>query len=257
MSETSRTLSAKFCRIGLNRLWVLKMDNGIQDAVTHIGLGRGLYTPTGEETQLKDEFLRVPVLDSYEVSASQYAYYATALLESLPAGKLNEPVGEIAFFLSDGTILAIYSSSIPETYLTIGVLARLIYNLKIDAVPAGSLTFTNTQIYFNPGIQEIMGAALAATAKATVSIMQQEQRLADMGVALDAEIAQHAADVVMLDKSIADAEQRGRDERLFFLQKFETELVGTQEIHAATLAAVGSLSLSIIGLKQEQLNANA
>jgi hypothetical protein len=87
--------------------------------------------------------------------------------------------------------------------------------------------------------------------------MQQQLAIIDLQAAVESSASTHSDDVDVLNNEIAAAEQRSRDATTFATQKFETELAGTQEIHAATLAAIGSLSLSIIGLKQEQLNANA
>ena len=145
-----KTLKPVFQRAGLNRLWTLKSDGGLKDTVTHIALGRGLYAPNAEMAGLQNEFMRVPVLDTYPVNSTQYAFYAEATYNG---SAVNEPVGEIAFLLSDGTPLAIYSSSMPEAYMTNAVMFRLTYSLVIDAVPADSLTFTNTEIYFNLGVQ--------------------------------------------------------------------------------------------------------
>lgn len=157
--QAPRLLPAVFQRVGLDRLWTLKNETGLQDAVTHIALGRALYTPTAEQGGLKAEFMRVPVIDGYQLSEIQHAYYAEA---TYTGSKQNEPIGEIAYLLSDGTPLAIYSGATPEAYMTPAVKFRLIYSLIVDAIPTGSLNVINTEIFFQPGIREAI-AELATT----------------------------------------------------------------------------------------------
>ena len=210
-----KTLKPVFQRDGLNRLWTLKSDGGLKDTVTHIALGRGLYTPNSEMTGLQDEFMRVPVLDTYPVTPTQYAFYAEAIYNG---SAVNEPVGEIAFLLSDGTPLAIYSSAMPEAYMTNAVMFRLTYSLVIDAVPVDSLTFTNTEVYFNLGMQRSIddltggyaGLATDALTKALADIHRDER--------LTAQDARIAADERNLIETAKDAQAAIDEQAKQFLQ---------------------------------------
>lgn len=142
------TLYPQVTRRGLNKL--LSLPDGIDDAITHIGLGTAQYTPTAEQTAARGEVLRVPVNDSISVGDNAIMFAAVA---SGWTGELTA-IYEICFYLSDGTLLAAYSSNEAEAVLKRGRSEELFYTLAMDVIPADKLQVVSTQTYFQPGVRE-------------------------------------------------------------------------------------------------------
>lgn len=148
MDENIVTLYPQVTRVGLNAL--LSLPDGIDDAITHIGLGTARYTPSAEQTAARGEVLRVPVLDAMPVGDNAIMFAAVA------AGWTGEltAIYEILFYLSDGTLLAAYSSNTAEAVLKRGRSEELFYTLTMDVIPADKLQVVSTQTYFQPSVRE-------------------------------------------------------------------------------------------------------
>lgn len=86
---------------------VFRADNeGLQARITHMAFGDKSYTPTGAETRLQRERVRVPVAGGSWVG--DFMIHITALLD---AGMPVFRIWEVGVFLEDGTLLAVWSDT--------------------------------------------------------------------------------------------------------------------------------------------------
>ena len=98
-------LVPKLTQAGLRALFDAD-KNEVRIKISHIGFGEGAYKPTGLETSLKDEKIRVPVL-------SAKVYKELGMIDfSTIVPKDNVPnfwIREIGFFSKDGTLIFVWS----------------------------------------------------------------------------------------------------------------------------------------------------
>ena len=162
MSNNPVVLTPILTHAGLNELWSLQ--DGLHAAVTHIGLGETTFNAHADLTELPSEINRWPILDGEQINETQWNSYA-----EFPYTGEPKPVAGVGFYLSSGTLLAVYSSpegSI-EAYLTPHVLLDAFYHLVLDAAPADSITIENTGVRFNPDIRELLTSLKDSKALAT------------------------------------------------------------------------------------------
>ena len=129
------------------------------------------------------------------------------------------------------TLAALQQSSAATSQILIGKIA------DADARNADEIRFAaqkfETEI---AGIDETGAATLAATGAAAITAIQQEQR------------------IILIQSNVAALWQKTIENNAAALAKIEN---AENRIGATALEAIGGISLSIINLKQEQLNANA
>jgi hypothetical protein len=114
---------------------------GIQVAITHIALGDGAaYTPTGTETALVNERLRVAISGYVRLNATAHKVFGDFIAAN-PAAEFAAT--EIGFFLADGTLFAVYSPGTGSiVYIDSEVNFIAAYTLNLSGVPTGSVTVT-------------------------------------------------------------------------------------------------------------------
>lgn len=116
---------------------VSAQGNGLQLEITHIALGSGLYTPTGNETALVDEVVRVGIAGGSIVTPTQIQVYSSA---TAPSPAEAGWIGEIGFYAGT-TLFAVFSRpSDPVLYLSDAVYTTINYALGLSALPSGSVT---------------------------------------------------------------------------------------------------------------------
>jgi Phage tail-collar fibre protein len=142
-------------------------NTGLSCQISHIALGAGQggavpgYAPSAAQTTLFSEFLRAPVAGGDRIDAT------TILIQAA-----FDPVGpswahEIGVFLSDGTLLAVHSSTIgPLTYVQAG--QQIVYALALGlaALPAGSVTWNAS----GPSVNVTMAEPFADLATAVAGL---------------------------------------------------------------------------------------
>jgi len=80
--------------------------NEVRIKISHIGFGEGAYKPTGLETSLKDEKIRVPVLSAKTHPSLGMIDFSTIIpKDNVP----NFWIREIGFFSEDGTLIFVWS----------------------------------------------------------------------------------------------------------------------------------------------------
>ncbi len=167
-------LKPKLTSVGLRAVFNAS-NTGLDAAITHIAFGDGGagggYLPTGNETALKNERVRVPVGGGERVS--DFQIQVQALLE----GSEQFWIKELAFILEDGTHLAVWSD--PEkvlAYKTAGVPLAVAYDLALSGVPANSVTIVTS----GPQVNLTIGGPLA---QLSAEILRLQRRVVESEIA--------------------------------------------------------------------------
>ena len=131
------TLTPKLTNAGMRAL-LNASNTGVEAAVSHIAFGDGNgngYTPQANQTDLANERARIPVGGGERVGNSEIV--VEALFDFGPAFWIRE----VAFVLSDGTFLAVWSDpEVPLQYKNSDVPLVLAYNLVLEGAPADTVT---------------------------------------------------------------------------------------------------------------------
>ncbi|EKT4458346.1 phage tail protein [Pseudomonas putida] len=155
---------------GLAAIW--RADNkGIAAEITHIGLGTTGYTPNKTQTALRTRKGLYPISDGERLSST--LLHLTAIADD----DLEYWVREVGFYLSDGTLLAVWSD--PATalaYKSPTAQLLLAYDLSLSALPADSVTITSTGAGLNLSLAEPLAAhASALIAEMMRGVAQEDQ----------------------------------------------------------------------------------
>lgn len=113
-------------------------NDGVAAKITHIALGDNGRTPSKNELSLVSEKFRTPIAEGDRID--DYQIQVTALAD----GDSEFWIREIGFFLEDGTMLAVWSSSQPLAYKSAAVPLLLAFDLKLESLPAQSVTISTT-----------------------------------------------------------------------------------------------------------------
>ena len=185
MSETAQNpiiLSAQLTRAGLNKLLDLDMSAGLKEVITHVSLTATAFTATDALVSIPDEIpsagvqapaadpnlARWPILDGERITGNQHNLYV-----EYPYTGSDTPIRGFGFHLSDGTLIAAYSSTQAEAYLSSRFLLDSFIHLVIDGVPTDSLEIINTGVRFNPGLREEMASIRASFIESLAQLLQQ------------------------------------------------------------------------------------
>lgn len=148
---------------GLKAVFNAEAD-GFAARITHMTLGdSGRRPPSKGEVSLVNERRRIPIADGKRINDHQI--HVTGLVDS------DGPefwVREIGFILEDGTMLAVWSDTNPLAYVSNNVPLLLAFDLKLEALPAQSVTVVGTGANLSLAA---WGEQYAATAAATVDNM--------------------------------------------------------------------------------------
>lgn len=157
----STPLQPVITKAGLSAIW--RQDNtGLAAQITHVVVGTAGYTPVNTQTALRAQVAKIPISDGEKLSET--LLHVTALAD----GPLAIWVREIGFLLSDGTLLAVWSSAgDPLAYKPAGSDLLLAYDLSLTALPPGSVTITST----GAGLNLTLSEELAALASASIADM--------------------------------------------------------------------------------------
>ena len=152
-----------YTNAGLAELIAAK-NQGLRGAITHVAAGTDKYTPSTQQTQLRNEKQRVVVADYEDLGQTQLRIAARF------DGDAEYEVGEVGFSLESGTLLAVYS--VPGTTLTYKSanshwLQR--FTLDISPLPTESITVTvgveNINLLMVEEFAELSTASIANMAR--------------------------------------------------------------------------------------------
>lgn len=151
---------------------------GLQAVISHVALGRGWqsgnpgYVPAAGMTALYSEFARAAVTGGSKLDAT------TLLVEASVGLTLTGAVHEIGVFLSDGTLLAVFSDpSGPLTYAVAGEDYLFALTLALVGVPPGAVTWTAGA----PSLNLMLATPLADLAAGVLGLQRRE--IADLATA--------------------------------------------------------------------------
>ena len=143
-------------------------NTGLSCEISHIALGDAGYTPTDDATALQSEKQRVAVSGAEMIGNDQIHLTATA------SGNGKYWIKEIGFYLSDGTLLAVYSESDKVlTYKSAELEVLLSFDLKLSSLPANSITVDGTgALAFPPATVSKQGLVRFATKAESLARME-------------------------------------------------------------------------------------
>lgn len=157
----------RYTNAGLAELISAK-NEGLMGAITHVAAGTEKYTPSHQQTQLRNEKQRVLVADYEDLGATQIRLAARF------DGDLEYEVGEVGFYLSTGTLLAVYSAP-GETLTYKSAYSHWLQRFTLDLTPLPSESVTvNVGV---PNVNLLMASELATVGAATISNMARQTDL--------------------------------------------------------------------------------
>lgn len=146
-------LEPQLTREGLRRLFSLKTEGGLAEAITHVGLTSTAFEPTAEMTTLPGEIDRWPILDGEEIEGETVQFN---LYLEYPYDGTDKAIRGYGIYLSDGTLVATYSDEQVEAYISKQFMLDSFIHLILSGAPADTLTVVNTGVRFNPGVREAL-----------------------------------------------------------------------------------------------------
>lgn len=166
----STALQPVITKAGLSAIW--RQDNtGLAAEITHVVVGTAGYTPVNTQTALRAQVAKFPISDGEKLSPT--LLHVTALAD----GPLAIWVREIGFLLSDGTLLAVWSSAgEPLAFKPADADLLLAYDLSLTALPPDSVTITST----GAGLNLTLSEELAALASVQIAEMLRSVNLQDV-----------------------------------------------------------------------------
>lgn len=223
----STALQPVITKAGLSAIW--RQDNtGVAAQITHVVVGTAGYTPVNTQTALRAQVAKFPISDGEKLSAT--LLHVTALAD----GPLAIWVREIGFLLSDGTLLAVWSSAgEPLAFKPADADLLLAYDLSLTALPPDSVTITST----GAGLNLTLSEELAALASAQIAGMLRGVKQQD---ALDSQARLHQMEgqqIINLMDRMKAAELRqdaDRDGLLTAVAANATGLISLQHFFAKT-----------------------
>ena len=165
----STALQPVITKAGLSAIW--RQDNtGVAAQITHVVVGTAGYTPVNTQTALRAQVAKFPISDGKKLSTT--LLHVTALAD----GPLAIWVREIGFLLSDGTLLAVWSSAgDPLAFKPADADLLLAYDLSLTALPPDSVTITSTGAGLNLTLsEELASLASVQIAEMLRSVKQQD-----------------------------------------------------------------------------------
>jgi hypothetical protein len=231
---------------------------GVAIPIKYIRIGKGLQSieldDAGRATSenLKSPVGYIEILTAKKVSP--YQWQCVVDVKNAHNGT-DFNFSEFTICDSDKQTIAIYGNATQSLYAVTDVLdnALLAVNLTLATLPANSIEIIHQNLPLSLMIEEEMATMLAATGAATVTIMQQEQRLLSMQSSITALQQLNAANTQAVLVKIDESELRTESAIRFVVQKFETEMAGVDEIGAATLAAAGAATITAMQHEQHLL----
>lgn len=128
---------------------------GLLATISEIRIGRGVngpsgyvgYKPTGTETALRGEMARAPILQGSTLGgvagSDPIGFRVLAEFPPLAAGVTPYPINEVGFFLTDGTMLCVWSDpALTLTYATSQVSTEFAHDLFLAQLPVASMAIT-------------------------------------------------------------------------------------------------------------------
>jgi len=167
----STALQPQITKAGLAAIWNAT-STGLSAEISHIGLGSSGYTPSADQKTLRAQVVKYPISGGEKLSST--LIHLTAVADDSAAFWVKE----VGFFLSDGTLLAVWSHPTEAlTYKSANTELLLAYDLSLEALPADSVTITSTAAGLNLTLAEPLAAQAAAMIAELMRGLQRQDRL--------------------------------------------------------------------------------
>lgn len=157
-------------KAGLAAIWNAT-STGVKAEIAFVGLGDQGYTPTFDQPTLRGQVAKYPIAGGEKLSSS--LIHLTALVDDNNAFWVRG----VGFYLADGTLFAVWSSTgDPLTYKPAGGEVLLAYDLSLEALPADSVTIVSTSAGLNLTLAEPLAAQASVLIAAQLrDVLQQDQ----------------------------------------------------------------------------------
>jgi hypothetical protein len=166
-------LKLQFTEAGLTRLLSAK-DHGLKGEISHMAFGDGAYMPSKAQTALKNEKERIEIVD-YQGDNKNLR------MAGVFDGNKEYAIREIGLYLSDGTLLGVYSQPGKTLgYRTPKVRVIQWFTLNIEALPTDSVNVVTGSENLNLVIDEELVQMATVQVNTMHRQLQQEFRLLDI-----------------------------------------------------------------------------
>lgn len=129
--------------------------------INRVGVGSASWTPTAAATALNTEIKKITAIGGAAVADDTIHVTASDTSSDVYTVK------EIGLFLTDGTLLAVYSQSAAIITKGADTVALIAADLVITGLPAGSVTVGDIEFDYPPATETVKGVAeIATTAEA-------------------------------------------------------------------------------------------
>lgn len=167
----STGLQPVITKVGLAAI-LTATKTGLSAEIGFIALGSQAYTPSADQKTLRNEVARFPISSGEKLSSTLLHLTAVA------SGTTGYWVREIGIFLTDGTLLAVWSHLTEAlAYKAANIDLLLAYDLSLAALPADSVTITSTAAGLNLTLAEPLAAQATALIAEQLRGVLQEDRL--------------------------------------------------------------------------------
>ncbi|TFW37611.1 phage tail protein [Pseudomonas putida] len=169
----STALKPQITKAGLAAIWNAT-STGLSAEISHIALGSAGYTPSADQKTLRTQVVKYPIAGGEKLSGT--LIHLTAVADDSAAFWVKE----VGFFLSDGTLLAVWSHPTEAlTYKSANTELLLAYDLSLEALPANSVTINSTSAGLNLTLAEPLVALATAQIAEQLRNLKQGDRLDD------------------------------------------------------------------------------
>lgn len=174
----STTLIPVITQVGLQAVFNAT-NSGLQADITHIALGDRGWLPDNSATALRNERRRIQVSNGERITPTQI--HITAIEDG---AELEYWVREVGFYLSDGTLLAVWSHDTQAlAYKAGGVDLLLAFDMTLAALPADSVNVVGTGgVNLPPATTENLGLMRFATTAEAIAGRVNNEAVTPFGV---------------------------------------------------------------------------
>lgn len=131
--------------------------------LTQVGFGRGIYTPTADQTALHDEIKRVSTIAGGVVGSN------IMHIQALDSGESAYAVYEIGVYTASGTLFAVYSQPIPILHKVANASIMCVIDFVLSGVEPTAVTVGDTDYTLAPATATNQGVVELATVEETAT----------------------------------------------------------------------------------------
>lgn len=125
--------------------------------LAQVGFGRGIYTPTADQTALRDEIKRVSTIAGGVVGSN------IMHIQALDSGEAAYAVYEIGVYTASGTLFAVYSQPIPILHKVANSSIMCVIDFVLSGVEPTAVTVGDTDYTLAPATTTNLGVVELAT----------------------------------------------------------------------------------------------